>query len=118
MQAADLSASQLNTAFEALAHAFTNQRQQLQAYASQQQAGSEAMMQHTHSALAMVRQHLSEADAATDRCHGAVAETLDHQTSILNTFDQGFADGMQTEQVQSTNQPWQGVVLWLMFLHN
>ena len=99
MQAADASASQLHTAFEALVQALTSQRQQLEMYASQQQAGSEAMMQHTQSAIAMVRQHLSEADAATSRCQSTVAQTLDVQGMSLTSFNQDFANAMQQEQV-------------------
>lgn len=103
VQAADASASQLHTAFEALTHALTSQRQQLDMYASQQQAGSEAMMQHTQSAIALVRQHLSEADAATSRCQGTVTQTLDVQASALIAFDELFANAMQEEQVGALN---------------
>ena len=89
----------MHTAFGALTEALTGQRHQLQAYATQQQAASDAMLQHTQTAIALTRQHLQEAGSATASCQQTVDQTLDSQTSSLSAFDRSFADGMQEEQV-------------------
>lgn len=89
----------MNTAFGALTGSLNGQRQQLEAFASQQQAASSAMLQHTQSAIALARQHLHEAGAATTTCQQNVDHTLSAQSSALSAFAEGFACGMQEDQV-------------------
>ena len=99
-QAAEASASSMNTAFSALTESLNGQRQQLEAYASQQHAASSAMLQHTQSAIALARQHLHDAGGATTTCQQNVDHTLSAQSSALSAFDQSFASSMQEEQVR------------------
>lgn len=109
IQAAEASASWLNTAFSALTESLKGQRQQLKAFASQQHAASSAMLQHTHSAIALARQHLHEAGAATTTCQQNVDHTLSAQSSALSAFDEGFACSMQEDQVCASalhHFPW------------
>ena len=89
----------MNTAFGALTESMNGQRQQLEAYASQQRAASIAMLQHTQSAIALARQHLHEAGAVTLSCQQNVDQTLSAQSSALSAFDEGFANSMQEDQV-------------------
>lgn len=99
LQAAEASASWMNTAFGALTESLNGQRQQLEAYASQQSAASTAMLQHTQSAIALARQHLHEAGTVTTTCQRNVDQTLSAQSSALRAFDEGFASSMQEDQV-------------------
>lgn len=99
MQAVEASASWMNTAFGALTESLNRQRQQLEAYASQQRAASSAMLHHTQSTIALARQHLQEAGDATTTCQQNVDQTLSAQSSALSTFDEGFATSMQEDQV-------------------
>ncbi len=99
MQAAEASAAWMQTAFGALTEALSTQTQQLETYASQQRTASTAMLQHTQAAIALARQHLHEADAATASCRQTVEQTLDSHSAALNHFDQQFASSMQEEQV-------------------
>ena len=99
LQAAEASASWMNTAFGALTESLNGQRQQLEAYASQQSAASTAMLQHTQSAIALARQHLHEAGTVTTTCQQNVDQTLSAQSSALRAFDEGFASSMQEDQV-------------------
>lgn len=89
----------MQTAFGALTEALSTQTQQLEMYASQQRTASTAMLQHTQAAVALARQHLHEADAATTSCRQTVDHTLDSHSTALNQFDQQFASSMQEEQV-------------------
>ena len=99
MQAAEASAAWMQTAFGALTEALSSQTQQLETYASQQRTSSTAMLQHTQAAIALARQHLHEADAATTSYRQTVDHTLDSHSAALNQFDQQFASSMQEEQV-------------------
>lgn len=99
----------MSTAFGALTESLNGQRQQLEAFASQQQAASSAMLQHTQSAIALARQHLHEAGAATTTCQQSVDHTLTAQSSALSAFDEGFACSMQEDQVCASvlhHFPW------------
>ena len=89
----------MQTAFGALTEALSTQTQQLETYASQQRTASTAMLQHTQAAIALARQHLHEADAATTSCRQTVDQTLHSHSAALNHFDQQFASSMQEEQV-------------------
>ena len=100
LQAAEASAAWMQTAFGALTESLNSQRQQLQAYATQQHAASHATLQHTQAAIALARQHLQEANSATANCQQTVGQTLDAHSSSLNAFDRSFADDMQDEQVK------------------
>jgi len=99
VQAAEASAAWMQTAFGALTEALSTQTQQLETYANQQRTASTAMLQHTQAAIALARQHLHEADAATTSCRQTVDQTLDSQSTALNQLDQQFASSMQEEQV-------------------
>lgn len=92
----------MNTAFGALTESLNGQRQQLEAYTSQQRAASSAMLHHTQSAIALARQHLHEAGAATTTCQQNVDQTLSAQSSALSAFDEGFASSMQEDQVRAS----------------
>ena len=99
VQAAEASASWMNSAFGALTESLNGQRQQLEAYASQQRAASSAMLQHTQRAIALAQQHLHEAGAATMNCQQNVDQTLSAQSSALSAFNEDFASSMQEDQV-------------------
>ena len=99
LQAAEASASWMHTAFAALTDSLNGQRQQLEAYAGHQQAASAAMLQHTHSAIAVARQHLHEVGGVSSACQQHVDQTLSAQSTALSAFDVGFANSMQEEQV-------------------
>lgn len=103
MQAAEASAAWMQTAFGALTEALNTQTQQLETYASQQRTASSAMLQHTQAAIALARQHLHEADAATTSCRQTVDHTLDSHSAALDQFDQHFASSMQEEQVTASS---------------
>ncbi|DBB12142.1 TPA: hypothetical protein ACH3X3_006251 [Trebouxia sp. C0006] len=103
-QAAEASATWMQTAFGALTEALSTQTQQLETYASQQRTASTAMLQHTQAAIALARQHLHEADAATTSCRQTVDHTLDSHSAALNQFDQQFASSMQEEQAKLVEQ--------------
>lgn len=97
----------MKTAFAALTDSLNGQRRQLEAYARQQQAASSAVLQHTHSTIALARQHLHEAGGVSTACQQHVDQTLSAQSSALSAFDESFASGMQEEQVcWSSRQSW------------
>ena len=114
MQAAEASAAWMQTAFGALTESLNSQRQQLQTYATQQHAASQAMLQHTQAAVALARQHLQEASSATASCRETVGQTLDAHSLGLTAFDRSFAESMQEEQVGL--QQW--VLLMMMLLQS
>lgn len=89
----------MHTAFAALTDSLNGQRQQLEAYAHQQQAASAAILQHTHSTIALAQQHLREAGGVSTACQQQVDQTLSAQSSALSAFNEGFASSMQEEQV-------------------
>ncbi|KAL3151849.1 hypothetical protein ABBQ38_012814 [Trebouxia sp. C0009 RCD-2024] len=103
-QAAEASASWMHTAFAALTDSLNGQRQQLEAYAHQQQAASAAILQHTHSTIALAQQHLREAGGVSTACQQQVDQTLSAQSSALSAFNEGFASSMQEEQAQLVEQ--------------
>ena len=114
----------MNTAFGALTDSLSSQRHQLEAYATQQQAASSAMLQHTQSAIAVARQHLHEANGATTSCQQNLDQTLSAQSSALSAFDESFSHSMQEEQVTvciMTQQHWSAyavkVILLAAFAH-